>query len=127
MSAMGTFRTTIRIENHLSRGPTVSVPEALVDTGSELTWVPAELLQELGIQFEYSTRFITATGERVERDVGYAIVHAEEARTIDEVVFAQPGDMTVLGARSLEGLNLRVDSRNKRLVPAGPLLAGAIW
>jgi hypothetical protein len=75
---------------------------------------------------EYTTRFITATGERVERDVGYAIVHAEEARTSDEVVFAQPGDMTVLGARSLEGLNLRVDSRNKRLVPAGPLLAGAI-
>ena len=36
--------------------------------------------------------------------------------TIDEVVFAQPGDLEWLGARSLEGLNLRVDGRAKKLV-----------
>lgn len=41
----------------------------------------------------------------------------------DEVVFAQPGDMILLGARSLEGLNLRVDSRAKQLVDAGPIVA----
>ena len=40
------------------------------------------------------------------------------------VVFAEPGDMTILGARSLEGLNVRVDSQRKQLVPAGPILAG---
>jgi hypothetical protein len=41
--------------------------------------------------------------------------------TIDEVVFAQPGDLVLLGARTLEGLNLIVDAVKKRLVAAGPV------
>jgi hypothetical protein len=43
--------------------------------------------------------------------------------TVDEVVFAEKGDLLLLGARTLEGLNLVVDSRRKRLVAAGPLPA----
>jgi hypothetical protein len=31
--------------------------------------------------------------------------------------------MILLGARSLEGLNLRVDARTKQLVDAGPIVA----
>jgi len=47
----------------------------------------------------------------------------EKSFTIDEVVFAQKGDLLLLGARTLEGLNLVVDSRRKKLVAAGPLPA----
>ena len=43
--------------------------------------------------------------------------------TIDEVVFAEPGDLALLGARTLEGLNLAVDTAKKKLVAAGPLPA----
>ena len=43
--------------------------------------------------------------------------------TTDEVVFGEPGDLVLLGARSLEGLNLKVDLVGKRLVSAGPMLA----
>ena len=32
--------------------------------------------------------------------------------------------LALLGARTLEGLNLRVDPKNKKLVAGGPLLAG---
>jgi hypothetical protein len=39
------------------------------------------------------------------------------------VVFAEPGDLLLLGARTLEGLNLIVDSGRKRLVAAGPVPA----
>jgi len=42
---------------------------------------------------------------------------------VDEVVFGQPGDLPLLGARTLEGFGARVDPRNKRLVAAGPRLA----
>jgi len=63
-------------------------------------------------------------GRRFERPVGIAIVHAAGAKAPDFVVFAEPGDMTILGARSLAGLNVRVDSQRKQLVPAGPILAG---
>ncbi len=46
-----------------------------------------------------------------------------ECFTIDEVVFGEEGDMPLLGARTLGGLNLTVDSRLKKLVAAGPLPA----
>jgi hypothetical protein len=46
-----------------------------------------------------------------------------DAVTIDEVVFARPGDLELPGARSLEGLNLRVDARSKKLVAGGPIPA----
>ena len=63
--------------------------------------------------------------KRVYDDGQLAIVHAAGTQTIDEVVFAEPGDLLLLGARSLEGMNLRVDSRNKQLVAAGPIVAAA--
>lgn len=44
-----------------------------------------------------------------------------ERFTIDEVVFAEPGELLLLGARTLEGLNLTIDTSRKRLVAAGPV------
>jgi len=59
----------------------------------------------------------------VTRSVGFAILWVGNNFTIDEVVFAEPGDLLLLGARTLEGLNLTVDSARKKLVAAGPLPA----
>src|SRR6476661_5596301 len=109
MSDMGTFRTTILIENPRQRGTTHALPDTLVDTGAELTWAPLAVLESLGIARQKRLGFRTADGRAVYRDIGYAIVHAGGTETNDEVVFAEPGDMILLGARSLEGLNLRVD------------------
>ena len=50
-----------------------------------------------------------------------AVIECGEFKTVDEVVFAQPGDLSLLGARTLEGFNAQVDSRKKRLVAAGPM------
>jgi predicted aspartyl protease len=125
MADMGTFHTTVLIENPLRRGETKAVSNALVDTGAELTWAPRELLESLGIKVEKHLGFRMANGRVIHRDVGYAIVHAAGTQTNDEVVFAEPGDLILLGARSLEGMNLRVDARNKQLVAAGPIDAAA--
>ena len=81
-----------------------------------------------GIKWYYSAgqqelRFRQASGAIVERWTGVAIVHAGGTRTADDVVFGDPGDMVLLGARSLEGLNLRVDPVRKILVDAGPVPA----
>ena len=43
-----------------------------------------------------------------------------DTATVDEVVFGEPRDLVLLGSRSLEGLNLRVDPLSKRLIDAGP-------
>lgn len=123
---MGTFRTTIQIENVARRGRGLSVGNVLVDTGSEYTWVPAQTLERLAIKKEKKDlAFVMANGQTVTRSVGFAIIRLGEAFTIDEVVFGEEGDQHLLGARTLEGLNLTVDSGRKRLVAAGPLPAAA--
>ena len=125
MPDMGLFRTTIGVESPRERGQVSYVQDALVDTGSDATWIPRSVLDSLGITIERRRAFIVADGRRVERDIGYAIVHAGGTSTIDEVVFAEESDFPILGVRSLEGLNLRVDPVSKQLVDAGPMLAVA--
>ena len=123
---MGTFYIGCRVENHVHRERAVRVPKLLVDTGSEFTWISSSTLQAIGVRPEKKdVRFVMANGETITRDVGFAILYVDKAFTIDEVVFARKGDMQLLGARSLEGLNLRVDPRGKKLVAAGPLSAAA--
>jgi hypothetical protein len=61
-----------------------------------------------------------ANGQTITRAMGYAILRTEGFETIDEVVFGQPGDLALLGARTLEGFGALVDPRKKRLVAAGP-------
>ena len=96
----------------------------MVDTGSEFTWLPADKLDRIGVAREKKdVQFVMANGEIITRNVGFAILRVDKYFTIDEVVFAEPGDLLLLGARTLEGLNLTVNSREKRLVAAGPLPA----
>ena len=121
---MGTFHTGCKVENHVDRSKSVRLQKLLVDTGSEHTWIPATKLERIGVEREKKDlRFIMANGEVVTRSVGFAILRVGKHFTIDEVVFAEPGDLLLLGARTLEGLNLKVDPAKKKLVTAGPLPA----
>ena len=121
---MGTFYTKCKLENVTDRSKSVVLPRMLVDTGSEYTWAPARSLEKIGIDREKKdVLFVMANGQQVTRSVGFAIIRLDKHFTIDEVVFAERGDMLLLGARSLEGLNLTVDSQRKKLVAAGPLPA----
>lgn len=120
---MGIFRTTVGIESHTARGTVQYVEGVMVDTGSESTWLPASILESMGIQREDVVRFRLADGSVVERDTGYAIVHAGGKKVSDDVVFANAGDLLLLGARTIEGLNFRVDLANKEFVAAGPMPA----
>lgn len=99
------------------------VASVLVDTGSELTWIAGDRLAGIGIEREKNLRFVMANGTTVARSVGFAVIRVGKSFTVDEVVFAEGGDLELLGARTLEGLNLKVDARNKELVAAGPLVA----
>lgn len=119
---MGTFHVGAKISNVGDRAKSATVPQLLVDTGSEYTWVPATTLDKLGVNREKKDlEFVMANGTRITRSVGFAIIHVDRSFTVDEVVFAEKGDLLLLGARSLEGLSLTVDSRKKKLVAAGPL------
>jgi predicted aspartyl protease len=125
MSNVGTFRIDIEVENPGRPGARRRVEHVLVDTGAELSWIPADVLEALDIERFAQMRFRQANGTIVERWVGPAFIHAVGKRTTDDVVFGEPGDLVLLGARSLEGLNLRVEPATRRLVDAGPVPAAA--
>jgi len=121
MSAdMGTFRVDIQIENPVNPGARRTIESVLVDTGAELSWIPARILESLGIERYAQWRFRQADGTILERWAGPAFVHVAGKRTTDDVIFGEPGDLTLLGARTLEGLNFRIDPLTKQLVDAGP-------
>jgi predicted aspartyl protease len=98
---------------------------ALVDSGAELTWLPGDVLRQAGIAARRQRRFVTATGETVTRDVGYAILAAEGFETNDEVVFGEPGDAVLLGVRTIEGFGVSVDYIGHRFVARATLVASA--
>lgn len=122
---MGILRTDVEIENPARPGPRGTLHAVLVDTGAELSWAPATLLESLGIERRKAVTFQQADGSLLTRWVGFAIVRAAGETTVDEVVFGEPSDQLLLGARTLEGLNLRVDLVKRRLVSAGPMEAAA--
>jgi len=97
----------------------------MVDTGSEYNWLPAALLDEIGITPVRTDRFETADGRILEREIGFALFFAAGRSSPAIAVFAQPDDMILLGAHGLEGMNLRVDLVRRELVPAGPVPAAA--
>lgn len=125
MSPMGTFRITVRVESHTRRGTVTEIANVLVDTGSEETWIPRAVLESLGIQPEKAVRFRVANDRAIERQAGYAIIHVNGAQTSDDLVFAEQGDLVLLGARTLEGLNMKIDPVRHILVDAGPVDAAA--
>ena len=121
---MGTFHVAAIIESHTDRKKSARVAKLLVDTGSEYTWLPQTILDKIGVRREKKDiSFIMANGTIVTRSVGFAIIRVDKYFTIDEVVFAEKGDLFLLGARTLEGLNLTVNSIKKKLVAAGPIPA----
>lgn len=113
---MGTFSVGCLIKNPVNRELAVEIPRLMVDTGSEATWIPRKLLEQIEVKAEKRQRYQMANGQFVYRDVGYAIVRVGQRETIDEVVFAEKGDYVLLGARALEGLLLWVDPKNKKLI-----------
>ncbi|HEX9130332.1 MAG TPA: hypothetical protein VF850_14310 [Gemmatimonadaceae bacterium] len=87
--------------------------------------MPAATLESLAIERYGKWRFRQADGTILERWVGGAYIHVAGKRTSDDVVFGDPGDLVLLGSRTLEGLNFRIEPVTKQLVDAGPAPAAA--
>ncbi|MFN0085396.1 MAG: hypothetical protein ACKVX9_08410 [Blastocatellia bacterium] len=109
-----------KIQHPISRLKSASLPALPVDGGSVYTWIPKATLEALGIMREKEITLVTEQGERITRGVGFAILCVDKYFTIDEVLFAERGDRPRLGLRSLQGLNLVVEPRQRQLKPAPP-------
>jgi predicted aspartyl protease len=99
--------------------------DCLVDTGSELSWLPKEILEGIGVMPRKSRSFRMADGKLLSRPVGYVILSCGDFETSDEVVYAEPGDMKLLGVRTLEGFGAMADPIAHRLVAVSTLAASA--
>ena len=120
---MSLFKVNVVGRNPKDEAKATPPIEALVDTGSELTWLPADALAQIGVTPRRKRTFPTATKQMVSRDVGYAILAAEGYETTDEVVFAEPGDMILLGVRTIEGFGVAVDNVGHRFVAQTTIVA----
>lgn len=123
---MGVFKVHCELQELTANRPPVVVAGVMVDTGSEYTWLPEDVLTGAGVQVtKKDMAFVMANGTTITRDVGYAYLRTGGFETVDEVVFARAGDLRLLGARTLEGFAVLVDARQKRLVASGPLPVAA--
>ncbi len=111
---MGTFSVTISVAGDDQNSEEL---EALVDTGATNTVIPADLLQRLGVQPHRTSVFQLADGREVEMEIGRAWVRVDGQREFTQVVFGSAGSEPILGAITLEEMNLAVDPVARRLVP----------
>jgi predicted aspartyl protease len=123
LAAVSLFRVNVIAHNPKDETRATPPLEALVDTGSELTWLPADALVQIGVAPRRKRTFVTATKQPVVRDVGYVILASDGYETADEVVFAEPGDMILLGVRTIEGFGVSVDNIGHRFVAQTTIVA----
>src|SRR5258708_38764921 len=71
---MGTFRVDIELENPAKPGVKRMLSSVLVDTGAELSWVPAEVLESLGVERNNQWRFRPGDWTRREPWTGVVVV-----------------------------------------------------
>ena len=113
---MSKFMVNMTAVNPKDEDRSTSPIEVMVDTGSELSWLPKKELLNIGINPRGKKNFTMANKQLIERDFGYAIFASEGYTTNDEVVFAEEGDMSLLGVRTLEGFSVKVDNIGHRFV-----------
>ena len=112
---MGTFNQTLRLDS--IDGERSLEVDALVDTGAFFTMVPARLLRKLGVE-PFDTRTVEfADGRLVDYDLGQAVATIDGRTVTTLVLFGGDDVEPLLGAYTLEGLQLAVDPANTRLVP----------
>ena len=112
---MGTFSWPIRLES--IDGTRSLQLDALVDTGSFYTIVPASLLKSLETVPTEKVGLELADGRRVLWDIGEARAMVDGRSVTTLVAFGEDDVDPVLGAYTLEGLRLSVDPFKETLVP----------
>ena len=94
----------------------------MVDTGSSYTFMPRDLLRQLGVSPIDTRSFVLADESRVQNDVGEARVRLNGRELTTLVVFGPDDALPLLGATTLQLFSLGVDPVNERLVPVDAFL-----
>lgn len=117
---MGTFSVDVELGN--LNGEEFLTLDALVDTGSTHTTVPASILERLGVERERQRSFRLADNRVVEYETGYARIRYGGDESVVQVVFGPQDIGACVGATTLENLSLAVDPIEQTLVQVEGLM-----
>ena len=112
--SMGEFNWPIGVWS--AGGERLETVDALVDTGASYSMFPRSMLERLGIERRYVLPFEQADGSVVDRDVGRALLVINGAEDVQRVIFGEDDSEPLIGAGTLQGLLLVVDSVSEELV-----------
>ena len=112
---MGIFSQPITISD-LTGQNSVEI-EAVVDTGAFYSVLPSYMLHELDVEPIDHITFRLADNRQIEMDIGHVWITFGDRRRITTVAFGSDTGQFLLGAFTLEGLELAVDPQGQRLVP----------
>ncbi|MCY4392133.1 MAG: aspartyl protease family protein [Chloroflexi bacterium] len=118
---MGLFEVVVRVANPAD--PVFHKRTMLVDTGATHSALPASFLRELGVSPDDEREFALADREMRTYSVGELRFSVGERERTAPVIFGDEG-MYLLGATSLQSLDLVPDTTNHQLIPAPTLLVG---
>ena len=117
---MGTFSVDVELGN--LNGEEFLTVNALIDTGSTHTTVPASILEGLGVEAENRRSFRLADNRVVEYATGYVRIRYGGDEAVVQVVFGPEDIGSCIGATTLENLSLAVDPLEQTLVPVSGLM-----
>ena len=97
--------------------------EFLVDSGAVYSVVPTSVLRKLGIKPIDKKEFRLADGKKIVRKKGVALFRYNGLVGGADVIFGEKGDVTLLGAFTLEALGLALDPLKRELFEIPMILA----
>ena len=119
---MSIFRKPATLRN-LRTGQTLTV-QALIDTGASHAALPLTEAQALGLQSRARRQFELADKSVVPRDLDYVEIELAGETGIVPCAFAEGVAEPLVGATTLEILQLAVDCAREELVPTTGLMRG---
>ena len=120
---MGITRVDLIVKKSYE-GKSAETVTFLVGSGAVYSVVQGEVLKRLGIRPHRTRRFHLADGQTIERKIGDAYFEYKGVGGAASVVFGEPGDSNLLGATTLEALELVLDPFKRELRPMTLSLMG---
>lgn len=117
---MGTFSVAMQITNLV--GQQFQTMDALVDTGSTMTSIAADVLDQLGIKPEGKRRFRLGDDSVIEYPIGSARINIQNIKCTVTIAFLPTGAEPLIGATTLELMGLAVDPIGQKLYSIDLLL-----
>ena len=98
-------------------GERMETVDALVDTGASYSMFPRSMLERLGIVPIGQRGFEQADGSVIWRDIGRAMLVINGDEDVQRVIFGDEDAEPLIGAGTLQGFLLIVDSVAEELAP----------